>query len=490
MKDGRLLKAQETTKVFAPMRDPFIPDVTRDSSVPMTRQIYEGIRHAIVSGGLTQGSRLSSWQDLAAQLGVSRGTVRRAYELLKEDQLITTKGAGGTLVAQPPPRALGAGANTKPKGLFYDFQGGHQYFQMGIPAQDQFPHKTWLTAWRRALSSERSLQLIYPDPRGLLSLRKEIASYLAAARGLKCTPDRVFITSGFTGALGIVLAVLKVQGQRALVEEPGFPRIREALHQAGIQPVGVEVDEEGIVISRARSADTIRLAVITPGQQAPLGMPLSRERRRQMMQWASEVDGWIVEDDYAGELQLSGKAVPALAADDGEGRIFHIGSFSKTLNPGLRVGYLVVPEIWVARFEGYVAHLAPAGSIVTQQAIQHFMSGGHYARHLRRMKRLYNERKMLLVSTLQRLLPREIECSFEGGLSVRLILPFGVDDEAAATKSQLARLGAIPLSTWYQGANATSGLILGIANVHEDTVESKCRDLLNSIGASGFIRGA
>jgi len=474
--------------VITPRHDPFVPALTKGSRVPATRQIYEGIRHAIVSGTLASGSRLNSWQDMAAQLGVSRGTVRRAYELLKEDQLITTKGAGGTWVAPTPGPALDAGIEAKPEGLFYDFQGGHQYFQMGIPAQDQFPHKTWLTAWRRALSSERSLQLIYPDPRGLLALRKEIAAYLAAARGLKCTPERVFITSGFTGALGIVLSVLKVRGQRALVEEPGFPRIREALRQAGVQSVGVEVDAEGFSIAQAPSNDSsTKLAVVTPGQQAPLGMPLSQERRRQIIQWATEVDGWIVEDDYAGELQLSGKAVPALAADDVEGRIFHIGSFSKTLNPGLRVGYLVVPGIWAARFEGYVAHLAPAGSIVTQQAIQHFISSGHYARHLRRMKRLYLERKMLLASTLQRLLPRDIECCFEGGLSVRLVLPSGVDDEGAARRSQLARLGAIPLSTWYQQAEAPSGLILGITNVHEETVEAKCRALLSSIGLRRHI---
>jgi GntR family transcriptional regulator/MocR family aminotransferase len=465
------------------MTGAFLPLVNREHKVSITQQIFLGMRTAILSGTLEKRSRVSSWQDLSAQLGVSRGTVKRAYDLLKDQGLIVTKGRGGTWVtAELPDGPIESGPQVRtPQGLFYDFEEVPQYFQLGVPAQDQFPSKAWHGAWRRAIAAESARPRIYPDPRGLLSLRREVAGYLATARGFSCHPSQVLITSGFAGALGIVLGAMEFRGSKAFVEDPGFPRTRHALQQAGVETIAAPVDHEGVRLPFV--GGDARLAVLTPGQQAPLGMTLSAARRAEVLNWANAADAWIIEDDYAGELQLLGRASPALAADDRFGRVFHIGSFSKTLNPGLRLGFLVVPPALTDLFGTFVGHLAPAGSVVAQQAVQNFMADGHFYRHLRRMKTLYARRKALLVENLRREIHPGARCEFEGALSVRLFFPHSADDVAIAAEAQKAALGVLPLSPWYQSRILGKGLILGISNVRDRSVRGKCQTLSRVISS-------
>lgn len=469
------------------MTGAFLPAVNRERSVSITQQIFIGMRTAILSGALERGARVSSWQDLSAQLGVSRGTVKRAYDLLKDQGLIVTKGRGGTWVATsiPEEEAAEPGPPVQPaRGLFYDFEETPQYFQMGVPAQDQFPSKAWHGAWRRAIATESVRPQIYPDPRGLLSLRREVAGYLAIARGYSCHPSQVFITSGFAGALGVVVGAMGFHGSKAFVEDPGFPRTRLALQQADVETISAPVDNEGMKLPLV--TEGVRFAVMTPGQQAPLGMPLSPARRAEVLDWANAEDAWIIEDDYAGELQLAGRASPALAAGDNFGRVFHVGSFSKTLNPGLRLGFLVVPPALAELFGTFVGFLAPAGSIIAQQAVQNFMAGGHFYRHLRRMKSLYAHRKTLLVENLRHEIHPEIRCEYEGGLSVRLFFPSGLDDVALAAEADRVGLGVLPLSPWYQSYGPGRGLLLGISNVRERTVRVKCELLSRLISTHTY----
>src|SRR6202012_6213611 len=214
-----------------------------------------------------------------------------------------------------------------------------------------------------------------------------IAAYLGIARGIRCSPSQVLVTAGFSGALGLVIRGLQLEKMVAWMEEPGFPITRTALGLAGMTVTAVPVDAEGLdVTAGVRSAAGAALAVVTPGQQAPLGMTMSLARRLALLAWARRSDAWIIEDDYLSELQLKGWAAPALASLDYGGRVLPIGSFSKTISPALRLGFMVVPPELGARFGELAASLAPAPAAAVQRAVAEFLRDGHYLRHLRRLK--------------------------------------------------------------------------------------------------------
>jgi len=445
-----------------PMDGSYGIQLDRGRGQSLSGQIADGIRSAIRDGRLAPGARLPSWNDLAAQLGVARGTVRAAYEQLADGQFVVPSGAAGTRVARRPPATRLETEPVRGQSSLGAFPAGAikpMPFQVGVPAADLFP----ATLWSRMLAhAARSVgPLGYPDARGEPELRAEIAGYLAVARGFPCHPAQVFITHGYAGACSIALRALKLHGTSAWVEDPGYPFARTALGWAGVKPVPVPVDDEGLIVAEGiRRAPDAAVALVTAGQQAPLGMPLSLERRHALLDWAHAGDGWVIEDDYLGELQLSRHAVPALASMDTR-RVIHIGSFSKTMAPALRIGYLVVPLDLIDGVSEVVGTLEPAPPPTLQHALTAFMHGGHYLRHLRRMKRAYAERRAALSATLERLgVPHDAS-----GLAVIARLPDGVDDMAVVRAALEVDLSPVPLSPWYGGDTPRHGLILGVTNV-------------------------
>jgi GntR family transcriptional regulator/MocR family aminotransferase len=417
----------------------------RSARIALSAQIHGAIRDAIHDGRLAGGARLPSWRDLAAQLGVARGTVRAAYERLNDEQLLVTLGAAGSRVAARVPAAptVDAAIEAPPlPELFHDFESPPLPFQMGAPAQDAFPFVLWSRIMARSARLAAAAPVSYPDPRGHPELRREIAAYLAIARGVRCAPQQVLVTAGFSGALGLALHALRLDGGSAWLENPGFPLTRKAIEFAGLKVEAVPVDEEGIdVVEGMRRAPRAALAVVTPGQQAPLGMTMSLARRQALLEWARRSDAWIIEDDYLGELQLAGRAAPALASLDPAGRVLLAGTFSKTISPALRLGFLVVPAQLVPTFATVAACLAPAPSPAAQRAVAAFMVEGHYLRHLRRMKRLYAARRNALATCLREMAHHGVIIQGSGALSVRLGLPDGASDVemAARTPGRRAR---------------------------------------------------
>jgi GntR family transcriptional regulator/MocR family aminotransferase len=308
---------------------------------------------------------------------------------------------------------------------------------------------------------------------------------LAIARGLQCTADQVLVTAGFAGAIGIAVRALRLEGASAWFEDPGFPLTRAALRIADLNIVPVPLDREGIDVGQGISvARHAALAVVTPGQQAPLGMTMSLERRRALLAWAAQQDAYIIEDDYLGELQLRGRAAPALASIDRDGRVLHIGTFSKTISPSLRLGFMVVPSHLAKAFGETAACLAPAPSIAVQHTVAEFLREGHYLRHLRKMKRLYAARRQKLAETIRELVPSDYVVDAEGGLAVRLNLPPRYDDVAASERALQYGMAPVPLSLWYLSAPAQGGLLLGITNYSERTLRKDCIKLLEFVAAS------
>lgn len=459
--------------------------IDRAGGIALSAQIYSSIRNAIESGQLTAGARLPSWSDLAAQLGVSRGTVRTAYERLIDEQFVVGLGAAGTrVVARPSPATTKWLPEAPPlPELFDDFSTTPVAFQMGVPSQDAFPFKLWSRIQVRAARRAAAAPVGYPDPRGDPDLRQEIASYLAVSRGLLCSPSQVFVTAGFAGALNLAIRGLCIEGKQAWVEDPGFPLTRTALGLAGMTVAGVPVDTDGLDVDAGiRIAPAAAVAVVTPGQQAPLGMTMSLARRISLLDWAKHHDAWIVEDDYLGELQLRGRAAPALASLDRDGRVLHIGTFSKTISPALRLGFLVVPPAMARGFGDVAACLSPAPAASVQHAVTEFMHDGHYLRHLRRMKRLYAGRQEALVRCLKELASESIQVEGSAGMTVVAALPqSAVSDIDIASRARVFGLAPVPLSPWYTTEPRQQGLLLGVTNLNERTLAANCSRLLEVV---------
>ncbi|MEM5427975.1 PLP-dependent aminotransferase family protein [Cupriavidus oxalaticus] len=450
----------------------------RASKTSLAEQIRLGITGAIESGVLVAGARLPSWIDLAAQLGVARGTVKTAYERLTDAQLVVSSRAGGTRVSDRTAVARPVAVQARSvetdlrSELYQHFLPGPAVFQMGVPASDCFPATLFARLRSRAARDEVEAPAAYPDPRGEHELRREIAAHLALSRGIECQLSQVFITAGFSGALGVALRVIQAEGRKAWVENPGFMPSRRAMALSQLTTVPVPVDEDGIDVSYGEAhAPDAAVALVTAGQQAPLGPTLSLGRRLQLLEWASRAGAWIIEDDYLGELQLRRRAAPALASQDRAGRVIHIGSFSKTLSPTLRLGFVVAPPGLVSRFDEVVACLASAPGPAVQMATAEFMRDGHYMRHLRRMKRIYAARSDAVLAALS---ARGFH-AYPAGLAVVARLPDGADDKRIAREAYAYGLAPAPLSGWYCSASTQrSGLLLGVATAIEHQVPAAC----------------
>lgn len=457
--------------------------VDRSKPKSLTIQITDSLRDAILDGRLEAGSRLPSWLDMATQLGVARGTVKAAYETLADEALVFSAGAAGTRVAKARVRRAGAAPiliERPLQGIERGFDLPPLPFQMGVPAQDAFPAKLWARVRMRAVREEVAAPGGPPDPRGHPMLRAQIASYLAIARGIRCHPDQVIVTSGYRNGLSVALTTLQCHGRAGWVEDPGYPLARMALELSGMRAVPVAVDDEGLDVSKGiLLAPDAAVAIVTPGQQAPTGVAMSATRRRQLLDWAVREDAWIIEDDYLSELQLSGRAQCALAGEDDHGRVIHVGTFGKTLSPTLGLGFVVAP-IGLARQFGEVAGcLNPASNLTTQLALAEFLADGHYLRHLRHMKTLYRERR----DALHRVLGLGFGYDAMAGLAVLTRLPAGTDDVALCRSAVEAGINPAPLSPWYtREAGAHAGLLLSVTNLGQANLHTACVALKSLIG--------
>jgi GntR family transcriptional regulator/MocR family aminotransferase len=457
------------------MNAPLKLELDRSAKTPLGEQIRKGISTAIETGVLVPGARLPSWLDLAAQLGVARGTVRTAYEKLSAAQLIVASRAAGTRVADRPGLVVRTEQPPDPGSFmekYLEMTAGPAIFQMGVPAQATFPATLLARIRAQAVRAESIAPAIYPDPRGELELRREIAAYLAVARGIECFPAQVIITAGYSSGLGVALRVLGLEGRKAWMEDPGFPFTRRGLELARLSLVPVPVDAEGIDVDHGmRHATDAKLVVVTPGQQAPLGATLSLARRLRLLSWAAEAGAWVIEDDYLSELQLKGRAAPALASLDRAGRVIHIGSFSKTISPALRLGFVVAPPALASQFAEVAACLAPPPGPALQLAVTEFMREGHYMRHLRRTKRVYSAQRDALLKSLR----VEAGAVSVAGLAVLLPLPDGAPDLSIARETLAFGMAPSPLSAWYASpASARSGLLLGLATAPPKQLARSC----------------
>jgi GntR family transcriptional regulator/MocR family aminotransferase len=450
------------------------------------RQIYARIRGAILSGELRAGARLPSARGLASQLAVARGTVETAYQILAAEGYITGRGAAGTfvehsLVPAPAGARRSGCAEAAPSILVPSTprRNPSLFFRMGLPALDAFPRKLWSRLTARYTRAATPYDLGRLEPAGLESLRRRIALYLRVARGVACSPGQIIVTTGYQGALALIAQTLLCQGDKVWVEDPGYFLARRALSLAGARLVAASVDGNGLDVAAARrQAPRARLAIVTPCHQFPLGVTLPIARRLALLDWAAEASAWIVEDDYDSEFRYRGRPLPALKSIDTHDRVLYVGTFSKVLFPALRVGYLVVPDALSERFAAACAALHPAPPLLVQTVVTAFIEEGHFARHIRKMRQLYAERRDSLAEALRHECGNRLSIEVPaGGMHLIARLPPGSSDVEIARRAAERDLWPVPLSSSSVKHAGPPGLLIGFANVPTDAAPAAARAL-------------
>jgi GntR family transcriptional regulator/MocR family aminotransferase len=509
-----------------------------DPSAPVSlqRQLYGELRSAILERRLPPGARLPATRALAESLDVSRTTVALVFEQLRAEGYVLGRERAGTFVAHvlpelllnargsPPssrarsqrrPSAHGGSepdvspsrasqrgrrlpaAPPSPSALSRrgavlaslsisssPLVGGNgaRAFRMGTPALDHFPLPLWgrllARQWRRVTAT----QLAYAEPHGYPPLRQAIAAYVQQARAVRCAPEQVIVVSGAQQAFDLAARLLLDPGDTVAVEDPGYRGMRAALAAAGAVPLPVPVDREGMDVAVLQAhLPAPRLVCVTPSHQFPLGVTLSAARRLALLEWARAHSAWIIEDDFDSEYRFRGRPLPSLQGMDDGGRVVYVGTFSKTLFPSLRLGYLIVPPALVDPFARARAVVDRHPSSLEQAVVAEFIAEGHYARHVRRMRGLYAERQAMLLQLLGGAVSGWLEGeAVDAGMHLVAWLRPGVDDVALAARALSAGIVVSPLAALSYVPPRRGALLLGFAGFDRLTM-ARALDVLTPL---------
>ena len=480
--------------------------VDRNDPHPLHRQIYEGFRAAILRGDLRAGQQVPSSRALASELQLSRFPVLDAYAQLLAEGYFESRVGAGTFVSQslpeqrvvakspegkPPEIGTGARRVSKRSGLLPVFEEppwrhGKGAFGVHIPAFDHFPFQTWSGLVAQHSRSPRLQAIHHIDPMGIEHFREAICSYLRTARGVRCEAAQIMVVSGSQQALEIAARVLLDPGNPVWVEEPHYQLTRWVLKGAACKLIPVPVDKEGLnVAAGIKLCRNARAAFVTPSHQYPLGSTMSASRRLQLLNWAQDAGSWIIEDDYDSEYRYESMRVASLQGLDVNSRVIYIGTFSKVLFPSLRLGYIVIPEDLVERFKAVRFAMDIFPTYLYQEVLADFMREGHFARHIRRMRLLYKERRTALVESLRSELGNVLEIhGDEAGMHLAVTLPDGYNDVEIARRAAKEKLWLFPLSTGYIGDTKRQGFILGFGNIQAAQMAQSVRQLRGVIAAS------
>lgn len=476
-----------------------------DGEGTLVDQLVRALRSEIQRANV--GSRLPPTRTLAKDLGISRNTVITAYGELADEGLVTTHFGGGSYISSldRSPRATRAGAAGTPAALLPATAGlrlskfaqrlAHldpapilerpelQFdFRYGLPVVGDFPFNAWARiVARRAMIASVSV-LGYGEAAGYRPLRSEIAEYLRRARGISCDADQIIITNGSQQALDLIARTLLDPGDRVVLEEPNYEGAREAFSAAGARIIAVPVDKDGLQVARlpARSSHC-RAVYVTPSHQFPTGAVMSAPRRRQLLQWASAQDCFVIEDDYDGELRYDIRPIEAIKGADADDQVIYVGTMSKVLFPSLRLGYLVSPRRLVASLVAAKHVCDRQTPALLQCALSDFMSQGHFNRHLLRARRLCARRRAALLQAIgQHLGTRATVEGANAGIHVMMWL----DNHAAADVPRLvqqaasAGVGIYPCAPYFIHAPRRAGFLLGYASMDEKMIHEGIRRLV------------
>ena len=457
----------------------------RSAATPLFRQLYAAVKEAVLRGALRPGMQLPPTRDLCCLMGVSRQTVLSAWDqLMAEGYLSGTVGKGTFIGSQLPPGAptpapRGMMRPLSARGAAYaaamQYVGHHQgpvrAFRASMPGLDLFPFDVWsrleARRWRRP-----DHHMGYSDPAGYAPLRELLCVYLRASRGVNCTPGQIIITSGSQQGLYLLSALLLDPGDKVWVESPGYQGASAPLFAMGAQVCTVPVDDQGmdVAYAMARYPDA-RMVLSTPSHQLPLGVTMSLQRRLELLRWAGANRAWIIEDDYDSEYRYTGPPLASLQGLDSADLTVYVGTLSKVLFPGLRLGYIVAPPALVEPIVRAKAALDRHNAIVPQMVLADFMGEGHFTRHIKRTREAYAERRAALLHGISTHLDHELRCGpSDAGLDLCVHFRRALNQEQVARAALEAGVEVRPLS-YYESRVATPecaiepGLLLGFSAI-------------------------
>lgn len=460
---------------------------------PAYQRLYDLICRAILHGDISAGSKLPSTRELATELGIARNTVLQVYDQLAEEGYVSAGVGRGTyvqdisydLIDRPVERDqnLTVASNVTSHDLskrgrklvsnrgFSNRQRGA--FMPGIPDVREFPVKTWTRIQNRIWRNEPWDLLSYAPAGGYGPLRQAISEYLGSVRSVVSEPNQVVMTTGIHQGIDIAARLLCDPGDTVWIEEPAYWGVRNIVTSLGLKVVPIKVDDEGINPSEDDQLKPPKLIVVAPSHQYPLGMVMSLSRRRMLLEFARQNSCWILEDDYDSEFRYGTRPLPSLQGMDDQGRVLYAGSFSKTLSPGLRVGFLVVPEPLAEVFANTVADLYREGNMMTHAILAEFLRDGHLRSHIRRVRRRYEERRSCLLECINDYFGTDLDViGGDAGLHMILALPNTVKDNLVLRDALQQGVITRSLSNYYyHKENKKSGLLLGYAGVNTKEIK-------------------
>jgi len=469
------------------LSDWLLARINREDGPPLHRQLHEALLAAVLEGELPAGRKLPSSRLLARELGVARNTVIDVYETLAAQGCLETRHGSGTYVADlsveriappgpaaPPeaeraaPRLSARGAAVVEGARVFPRQWGA--FMPGVPDVTEFPTRVWARLHNRHWNRAAPERLSYAPAGGLPALRTVLAEHLRTARGVRCEPSQIVITTGIHQSIDVTARLLTDTGDTVWLEDPCYWGLRHSLQSLGLKLLPVPVDAEGVNLSGV-SGPPPRFIVATPSHQYPMGMVMSLPRRQALLDYARAHGSWIIEDDYDSEFRYGTRPITSLQGLDRDQLVIYVGSLSKTLFPGMRLGYIVAPPSLAGAFAEGVAELYREGQLQQQAMLADFIAEGHFAAHIRRMRGLYSRRRQALLEAIRAEFGETLPVMGDNaGLHLILDLP-GLDDRAIAQAAVEAGIATRPLSGYYHSPGAgQSGLLLGYACVKEEAI--------------------
>jgi GntR family transcriptional regulator/MocR family aminotransferase len=436
---------------------------------PRSKALYSAIRSLIEAGAVPGGAKLPTTRDLARRFGLSRAAAIAAFESLIGEGFAEAKVGAGTFVAHQVPRLPQRKASAAPPD---PGEPSALPLTVGVTASDPRTARIFRRLMSHHLARPAPALFRYGDPRGGIELREAVAAYLRAARGVRCEARQIVITSGAQQGLDLLVRAIIRPRDPVWAENPCYPMPHTALKGAGAKVIPVPVDDEGLDVARGEKLSPhAKAAYVTPSHQFPLGVTMTMRRRLALIDWARRNDAWIIEDDYDSEFRYGGPPLTALQGMDGAGRVAYVGTFSKILFPGLRTGYLVAPEKLLDAVLAVRARSDRFPPLITEAPLADLIAQGHFAAHLRRVRRRVQANRDMLVATLETHAKGRLEFTVpDQGL--HMIAKMSGDDIGIAAAAKEAGIGARALSPMYIGGKPAHGLVLGFSAFTPDIIRA------------------